>query len=340
MTRCEICLAEFDSNKGGQLTNHIKLHDITIEDYVVKFFYSNKEPKCACGICDERPHFRRGKFSSYALGHDKFEKRKELYVKKFGQPICKECGKESGFYERSMPKIYCSSKCLGKNTGFSLEKTQAKIKESVVKSYGVNNVSKLDFVKKKISDFHKSRLYKPMSKETKQKIGNSVRVRWRNKEYRKLMQSIEYSFDERERRSLWLKKKNLDPAFREKIFKNSKNRLTKLHQRIRLEMDFDGFGFRSEQQILRYFVDELNEEKKVIVEIYGDHPHANPVKYGPDDLVRMVGQSYTASEKWEMDEIRKQRLESAGYKVFVIWESDDLHLKKEQLHAILHSKIE
>ena len=105
-------------------------------------------------------------------------------------------------------------------------------------------------------------------------------------------------------------------------------------------MNLDELGFISEQQILRYFVDELNEEKKVIVEIYGDHPHANPVKYGPDYLVRLIGQSYTASEKWEMDEIRKQRLESAGYKVFVIWESDDLNLKKEQLRAILHSKIE
>lgn len=313
---------------------------MTIEDYTVKFLHFSNEPKCACGICDERPYFRRGKFSSYALGHDKFEKRKELYVKRFGYPLCKECGKESGFYERSVPKTYCSPQCSGNNSGFSLEKTQLKIKEALIEKYGVNNVSKLDIVKSKISDFHKSRCYKPVSQDTKQKIGNSSKERWKNKEYRSLMSNIEYSIDERERRSLWLKKKHLDPVFREKIFKNSKNRLTKLHQKIRYEMNLDELGFISEQQILRYFVDELNEEKKVIVEIYGDHPHANPVKYGPDDLVRLVGQSYTATEKWEMDEIRKQRLESAGYKVFVIWESDDLHLKKEQLRAILRSKIE
>lgn len=341
MEKCQICQLEFENNSGGQLTVHIKkLHDMSLEDYVVKFQYSDIEPKCLCGLCEERPNFRRGKFSSYALGHDKFDKRKELYVKKFGKPICKECGKESGFYDRGLPKIYCSPRCLGKNTGFSLVETQEKIKEIVFKTYGVDNVSKLDDVKRKISTFHKSRNYAPLSEDAKLKISESSKKQWMKDDYRRLMSNIEYSTEERKRRSLWLKKKNFDPAFREKIFLNSKNRLTKLHQKIKDELNLSDLGFISEQQVLRYFVDELNEEKKVIVEVYGDHPHANPSKYKPSDLIKMPGQTYTASEKWEMDQIRKKKLEEEGYEVFVIWESDDLQSKKDQLKLILRSKNE
>jgi very-short-patch-repair endonuclease len=78
----------------------------------------------------------------------------------------------------------------------------------------------------------------------------------------------------------------------------------------------------------------------VIVEIYGDHPHANPKKYKPNDIIKLPGQAYTASEKWEMDQFRKEKLEKEGYEVFVIWESDDLQSKKEQLESTLQRKTE
>ena len=340
MITCELCNVEIYDNSGGQFTNHIKkFHDMTLEDYVIQFQLHGIPPRCACGLCEERPVFKRGKFLSFALNHQRYSEREKRYVEKFGTPVCSECKAEVSFH-RGIPNNFCSQKCVGKNVGFSLDETQTIIREEVFKKYGIDNVSKLDTVRDKISKSHRTRTYAKASQLTRQKISVAVKKRWLQNDYRLKMMNVEFSKEERIRRSAWLKERNKVPEFREKWFRSCKNRLSKLHQKLRYEMNLDELGFISEQQILRYFVDELNEEKKVIVEIYGDHPHANPVKYGPDYLVRLIGQSYTASEKWEMDEIRKQRLESAGYKVFVIWESDDLNLKKEQLRAILHSKIE
>jgi len=149
------------------------------------------------------------------------------------------------------------------------------------------------------------------------------------------MSEIVYSKDELERRSKWLKEKNQDSKFREKNFKNHKNRLSKLHQQIREKLDLGNLGFVSEQRVLKYFVDELNENKKIIVEIYGDYPHANPKKYSQDFVVRLYGQSFTAAEKREQDLLRKSKLEEAGYTVIVVWESDDVEDKKKEIHNYL-----
>lgn len=149
------------------------------------------------------------------------------------------------------------------------------------------------------------------------------------------MSEIVYSKDELERRSKWLKEKNQDSKFREKNFKNHKNRLSKLHQQIREKLDLGNLGFVSEQRVLKYFVDELNEDKKIIVEIYGDYPHANPKKYSQDFVVRLYGQSFTAAEKREQDLLRKSKLEEAGYTVIVVWESDDVEDKKKEIHNYL-----
>lgn len=337
---CEICNVEISDNSGGQFTNHVKkFHGMSLEDYVIQFQFNGIPPRCTCGLCEERPVFKRGKFLSFALNHQHYSEREKRYVEKFGTPLCSECKGEVLFH-RGIPNKFCSQKCVGKNVGFSLGETQANIREEVFKKYGVDNVSKLDAVRDKISKSHRARTYSKASQSTRQKISIAVKKRWLQNDYRFKMMNVEFSQEERARRSAWLKERNKVPEFREKWFRSCKNRLSKLHQRIRSEMNLDELGFISEQQILRYFVDELNEEKKVIVEIYGDYPHANPAKYKSDDLIRMAGQTYTALEKWEMDEIRKERLENEGYKVFVVWESDDLLFKKSQLNNLLSSNIE
>jgi very-short-patch-repair endonuclease len=171
-----------------------------------------------------------------------------------------------------------------------------------------------------------------MNLEGRKKISEAIKRKWENDhEYRNKMSDIVFSDEEKARRSKWLKEKNQDLKFREKLFLSSKNRLSKLHQKIREELNLDDLGFISEQRVLKYFVDELNEEKKLIVEIYGDYPHANPKKYSEDFIVRLYGQSFTASEKREQDLFRKNKLEEAGYTVIVVWESDDMEEKKKQI---------
>lgn len=73
-------------------------------------------------------------------------------------------------------------------------------------------------------------------------------------------------------------------------------------------------------QISYYNVDFLNRETKHIIEINGDYWHCNPKIYA-DDFIHPYFKM-TAKERRTLDEKRKQYLESLGYTVTVVWESD------------------
>jgi G:T-mismatch repair DNA endonuclease (very short patch repair protein) len=83
------------------------------------------------------------------------------------------------------------------------------------------------------------------------------------------------------------------------------------------------YGFRSEQTVSGFVVDECNEELKVVIEFYGDYYHCNPRNpkfadpeyYNP--TLRMK-----ASQKWESDRRRFAAIRKKGYQVLVVWEND------------------
>lgn len=78
--------------------------------------------------------------------------------------------------------------------------------------------------------------------------------------------------------------------------------------------------------VLRYhsistvYVDFLIPEKNLIIECQGDYWHMNPSKFKPDDFNKSTKR--TAEQQWEKDKNRKLFLESQGYKVVELWESE------------------
>jgi G:T-mismatch repair DNA endonuclease (very short patch repair protein) len=66
--------------------------------------------------------------------------------------------------------------------------------------------------------------------------------------------------------------------------------------------------------------DYLNEETKHIIEVYGDYWHCNPNLFKEDFYHSQL--KMTAKEKWQADEGRVEHLESLGYTVTIVWESD------------------
>jgi hypothetical protein len=68
MTECKECGDTFDSRSG--LSRHLKTHDITIEDYLIKYKYNGEYPTCKCG-CGEKTNYKSGKgdFCEYLKGH-------------------------------------------------------------------------------------------------------------------------------------------------------------------------------------------------------------------------------------------------------------------------------
>jgi very-short-patch-repair endonuclease len=335
--QCKLCDVKFISNHRSYLQAHLQsVHQLDEFQYVVMTEYDGLTPRCDCGLCNEIPVFDRGKFKQYALRHNSFEVRKNLYIQQFGQPCCQNLGCENAVkFFRGKPNKFCSPHCSGKNTGFSLEKTQKAVSNTVRERYGVDNVFQIEEVKEKNKQYFIENPRDPWfhTDETKHSISIKSTKRWENPEYKErtskaISNSLQTS-EHHEQRSKKMKLQNEDPIFQVKAWAGCKTRLSKPHQLIRKELNLEALGFVSEQRIDCYFVDELLVDKKIIIEINGDYPHANPFLFEPTYVIKLRGQRYTAQEKWEMDQFRKEKLEKLGYKVLVIWESDNLEVWRE-----------
>jgi G:T-mismatch repair DNA endonuclease (very short patch repair protein) len=73
-------------------------------------------------------------------------------------------------------------------------------------------------------------------------------------------------------------------------------------------------------RISRYTVDFLNKKTKHIIEVYGDYWHCNPKIY-PDDYHHHYF-NMSAVDRRNLDKDRVAHLESMGYTVTIVWESD------------------
>lgn len=338
---CHLCQATFSHNRDGRLTKHLeKEHLSSLEDYVIATEYNGIIPQCSCGFCTERPLFYRGAFCKFAQGHNAFEMREKLYVEKNGKPLCPICQKTVGF-RRGQPKKYCSFECQGKDNGFSRPETQKTIQANVQKKYGVSNVAKLPEVKQLISVASTGRSI-TVSDQTKKLHSEASKKRWSDTAYRAHMcAALKIACnkpEERLRRKQVAIEKMNNVDYVKTFFGAGWGFLSKLHSRIREALALEAHGFRSEQQIGRYIVDELNDEWKCIIEINGNYIHANPKIYSADAIIRIPGDSYLAQEKWERDEKRLQDLKMKGYQVFVIWEDDDLAKWRNDLADYIRSK--
>jgi G:T-mismatch repair DNA endonuclease (very short patch repair protein) len=76
-------------------------------------------------------------------------------------------------------------------------------------------------------------------------------------------------------------------------------------------------------RIGKWNVDVLFTEKRMIVELFGDYWHMNPVKYASTVRHSLMGK--TADEVWSRDERKLKDLRDQGYEVVVVWESDWRH---------------
>jgi len=140
----------------------------------------------------------------------------------------------------------------------------------------------------------------------KEKIGQANKGRFKGKTWEEI-----YGKDVAERR----RKEN-------SLSMSKKNEILLKEKRSSLEEKILPFlkDYENNIQISFYNVDFLNRETNHIIEIHGDYWHCNPKIY-PDDFIHPYFK-ITAKERRQLDEQRKQYLESLGYFITVVWESD------------------
>lgn len=343
MFTCIVCGKKFTNNNGGQFTNHLKSHNLSMKEYIVKIEYGGCAPKCACGLCNEEPIFYRGKFSTFAKNHNEYKVIEQLYVAKYGAPTC-VCGKPVSFH-RGKPNKFCSFVCSGKEVGFGNVNTKKKIKNVLNKKYGVNHVSQIQSVREKIRERLKKRWRDGeiiVDELWKENIRKSIKKLWTDPDYRKkqllLLGSAVKTDKVRKHRSMLMKKRwaNNRTEMLQTLancFKN--NGSSKLHMKIRNNFKLLQYGFENEVPIGRYIVDEVNFEKNIIIEIFGNYIHANPKMYSSDFIVRLPGCSYFSYEKWIYDAKRIIYLSKKGFDIFVIWEDDNMEKRFEEIRKRL-----
>jgi G:T-mismatch repair DNA endonuclease (very short patch repair protein) len=83
--------------------------------------------------------------------------------------------------------------------------------------------------------------------------------------------------------------------------------------------------------------DIVVNDKNIVIEIFGDYFHANPKLYLSEDIITLTwkkpNKQILVKELWEFDEVRKQHIESFGYDVLILWESD---IKNENYKNIIN----
>lgn len=106
-------------------------------------------------------------------------------------------------------------------------------------------------------------------------------------------------------------------------------------------------SFKQECPFLRkYYVDFFLTEYKVIVEVYGDYWHCNPSVYDTDKndkTKKPVNEYQQKLIESDYDNIRQKELESYGFSVVILWESDIMTsvneaIKNSGLLDIIHNK--
>lgn len=128
------------------------------------------------------------------------------------------------------------------------------------------------------------------------------------------------------------------------------------HKKLENILDEIGIEYKSDSrsQCFKKFNEKLEkeyspcpdiiiEELKIIIECYGDYWHGNPKKYKSSDFIGKYKGMETCQDIWEFDSIRKEHIESFGYKVYVFWEYDiknNFKEVKKYIYELCKNKID
>ena len=96
-----------------------------------------------------------------------------------------------------------------------------------------------------------------------------------------------------------------------------------LHQEIKSDMLKGGIlGFESEVTFQGKRVDEINRDKQLIIEVYGNYWHCNPKFYPSGTILQFPTYKVLVDDIWVQDAERLDSFSRVGYESMFIWEQD------------------
>lgn len=234
--------------------------------------------------------------------------------------------------------------------------TNKKCKETCISKYGVDNISKLDFIKNK-------------KKETFIKNYGVDNI-WKSKEYYNWLHN--YMLEKYGKKSIPNRYGNMNKYYDNLSDENKKNKMIKPLKKyieywnnltdeqktnliIRRTQHFTKNGFYSSslETKISECLDRLNISytrqfyigrkiydikllnSDIILEINGDFWHGNPKIYKETDILNHPFNKTTAKNLWIKDEKKRILAEKKGYKIIYIWEKEIKENKNNLMSLIL-----
>lgn len=243
-------------------------------------------------------------------------------------------GKEEGkrrFEEFAKKRVYINSfEYKNKYRGWTREqydeynKNRAPSLENMLKRYGKRNG------KKKWEEFCKKEQYAGVSLQFfKDKYGEEegqLKYLEVNKKKRLIPDNFIRKWGEEEglkRYKKFYDKKIFSSNMADDLFDKIYNKLPKeLQEHTHYNRLNKEFGKYDPIHQKYYMYDFTISNIGFCIEFNGDYWHANPSIYKPNEIIRLKGGDKLVSEIWEKDKNKKDLIESFGYKVYYVWESD------------------
>lgn len=84
--------------------------------------------------------------------------------------------------------------------------------------------------------------------------------------------------------------------------------------------------YEIEYKIDKFYADVYIEQFNLVIEVYGDFWHANPIKYKEDDILSFPdAQQVRAGDIWNCNNERINIIKNFGYNILIFWEYDIIH---------------
>lgn len=98
---CRICNEKFIHNKQGRFVSHLKLHSLTLDEYLTDYYYGENDLICSNPLCNNKVKVRRGKPNKYCSSG--------CWQRKSKNRDCLNCAKT--FNKEDIRVKTCSEKC-------------------------------------------------------------------------------------------------------------------------------------------------------------------------------------------------------------------------------------
>lgn len=214
----------------------------------------------------------------------------------------------------------------------SLKISGNKYKKTCMVKYGVDNISKVNEIKKKKEEtFFKN---------------YGVNNIFKNNEFKKWILENNFAWSvptEEENINRVRKQTTSIKSYWSKLTDEQKNKLfnyngtSKLETVISESLNNLSIGYTTQYPLGGKLFDFKISNTNILIEVNGDYWHCNPTIYQINENIKLPGGYKKVSDIWKKDEIKRKIAEKKGYKVVYIWEEEIK--KSNDINSLVISKL-